>query len=42
MGACAAIGPELYQPNFAERDPADVIHALSASAERAYSAARVS
>ena len=42
MGVCAAIGPELNQPHFAERDPAEVIRALSASAESAYAAAGVS
>ena len=42
MGACAAIGPELNQPHFAERDPAEVIRALSASAESAYRAAGIS
>jgi sugar phosphate isomerase/epimerase len=41
MGVCAAIGPELNQPSFAERDPADVIRALATSAELAYTAAGI-
>lgn len=41
-GASAAIGPELYQPSFADRKPTEVIRALAAAADRAYSAAGIS
>jgi sugar phosphate isomerase/epimerase len=42
MGASAALGPELYQPSFADRNPAHVIQALAACADRTYSAAGIS